>query len=293
MSTTDRHTEALQLAEDILRNIELYEIPLSNICLKAARLARLSNDSENIEVLSDMSSACASTEAYLEAAKLQLAAASDKPVSISSSNPNQYVYAPAGNKGERVGLRQGIEKAQGSLQEVKAKVYKYGLTIYFQKRFSGISQEIFESTRMMVEIKLKELVPESVKKFISIYDNLKSDNVEDWSNAVHSCRKLLKDVADKLFPPNPDGFDVIERGCKSIKVGDENYINRLVCYIQDRSGSDTYKSVIGSNLQYTGERIDAISDAIQKGSHTDIKSRYEAERFVIYTYLLLGDILSL
>ena len=293
MNTTNRHTEALQLAEDILKNIELSEIPLSNICLKVARLARLSNDLENIELLSSWSSTCASTEAYLEAAKLQLSSAGDKPVSISSSNPSQHVFSPPGNMGERVGLRNGIEKAQGNLQENSSKVYKYVLNIYFQKKFSGISQEIFESTRTMVDNKLKELIPESVKKFISIYENLISDNVEDWSNAVHSCRKLLKDVADKLFPPNPDGLKVIEREGKEIKVGDNNYVNRLICYIQDKSGSNTFKSVIGTNLQYTIERMDAISDAIQKGSHTDIKSRYEAERFVIYTYLLLGDILYL
>jgi hypothetical protein len=293
MSIIDRHTEILKLAEDILRNIELSEIPLSNICLKAARLARLSNDTEKIEGLAELSSACASTEAYLDAAKLQLAAASDRPVSLSSANPNQYVFTPIGNTGERVGLRQGIENARGNLQKASTRLYTYALSSFFQIRFSGISQEIFESTKMIVDNKLKELIPESVKIFVSIYDNLKSDNVEDWSNAVHSCRKLLKDLADRLFPPNPDGNNEIERGGKNIKVGEENYINRLICYIQDKSGSDTYKSVIGANLQYTGERIDSISDAIQKGSHIDITSRYEAERFVIYTYLLIGDIISL
>lgn len=120
-----RHNEALQLAEDILKNIELSEIPLSNICLKATRLARLILDTENVEILSTWSSNCASTEAYIEAAKLQLTAAEDKPVSISSANPNQLVFPPSGNMGERVGLRNGIEKAQGNLQEIYAKVYKY------------------------------------------------------------------------------------------------------------------------------------------------------------------------
>ena len=36
--------EALTLSEDVLRNIELSELPLANIALKASRLARLLNE---------------------------------------------------------------------------------------------------------------------------------------------------------------------------------------------------------------------------------------------------------
>lgn len=36
--------EALSLSEELLRNIELSELPLANIALKASRLARLLND---------------------------------------------------------------------------------------------------------------------------------------------------------------------------------------------------------------------------------------------------------
>ena len=40
----DALREALSLSVDILRNIELVELPLSNVVLKASRLARLLND---------------------------------------------------------------------------------------------------------------------------------------------------------------------------------------------------------------------------------------------------------
>jgi hypothetical protein len=36
--------EALELSEEILRKIELNELPLANVALKASRLARLLND---------------------------------------------------------------------------------------------------------------------------------------------------------------------------------------------------------------------------------------------------------
>ena len=37
-------TEALSLSSDIMKNIELSELPLVNIALKTSRLARLLND---------------------------------------------------------------------------------------------------------------------------------------------------------------------------------------------------------------------------------------------------------
>ncbi|WP_228144237.1 hypothetical protein [Acinetobacter baumannii] len=46
-------------------------------------------------------------------------------------------------------------------------------------------------------------------------------------------------------------------------------------------------------MKYLGERLDAIFQAAQKGSHDIISSREEADRYVIYTYLVIGDILSL
>ena len=38
--------EALELSSEILKNLELGEVPLSNIALKTGRLSRLLNDSE-------------------------------------------------------------------------------------------------------------------------------------------------------------------------------------------------------------------------------------------------------
>ena len=43
--------EALELSEEILKNIELSEIPLTNIALKVSRLARILNDFEYQKIM--------------------------------------------------------------------------------------------------------------------------------------------------------------------------------------------------------------------------------------------------
>jgi hypothetical protein len=44
---------------------------------------------------------------------------------------------------------------------------------------------------------------------------------------------------------------------------------------------------------FLGERLDSIFQAAQKGSHAKILVREEADRYVAYTYLVVGDILLL
>ena len=135
-----------------------------------------------------------------------------------------------------------------------------------------------------------ELLPNAIKKFTSAYENLLSENNEDWSNAVHSCRRILQDLADEIYPATED--KKLANG-KTIKLGVENYINRLIAYIDEHSSSKRFEEIVGSNLKYIGERLDSIFNAIQKGSHKIILTQDEADRYVIYTYLLVGDILKL
>ncbi|MGW6249659.1 hypothetical protein ACWF7H_22835 [Peribacillus butanolivorans] len=71
----------------------------------------------------------------------------------------------------------------------------------FELKFSDITEDIFSRQRLFVDKKLTEISPDAVRKFVSVHENLRSENNEDWANAVHSCRRILKDVADVLYPP--------------------------------------------------------------------------------------------
>ena len=122
---------------------------------------------------------------------------------------------------------------------------------------------------------------------------MRSDNPEDWSNAVHSCRRILQDLADQLFPAQDDRL--VESGGKSktIKMGPDQYINRLMAYAEDNSESERFQDIVGSHLRFLGERLDSIFKAAQKGSHSTIIDKREADRYIAYTYMVVGDILTL
>ena len=326
---SDTRAAALSLAEEILGNIELADISLSAVILKSARLARLIGDEESRQIFSYEAGGYPSTpegvtndvfelgrkagrvykekdkegntiermnimsidsiENQIEASKISLSSAIDRPISISSSNPNQMVIPPAGNKLERDRHNKSILDKSKITATSKAYAYNYASNVQFELQFAEAVSEIFERTTEKVDLDLLAVAPQAAQKTASIRKNLLSENPEDWANAVHSCRRLLQDIADALFPAQ----EPRERSGKTIKLSVDNYINRLMAYIEDNSDSERFQEIVGSTLSYIGERLDAVFKAAQKGSHSSISSRDEAERYVIYTYLTVGDILAL
>ncbi|HEX6711597.1 MAG TPA: hypothetical protein VF068_14805 [Rubrobacter sp.] len=329
-------SEALGLSSEILKNIELSELPLTNIALKASRLARLLNDFDIQRIMAfevggypqaepnavspdvwrlavaagrKFNSKDSKTgefrehiygesigvlEEQLRLGETSLAAARDPDVSLTSANPNQYVHGPIGNQSERQGARALISTASQRLASRRAFVHDYTLRKHYELKLSDIADDVFTRTRDRVDSAIGESVPDSIQRLSAVYENLQSENPEDWSNAVHSCRRILQDLADAVFPPRDEDRIVIVNGKKQpIKLGKNNYINRIIAFVEDSSQSERYKHLVGSHLRFIGERLDSLFKAAQKGSHDTIVSREEADRYVIYTYLIVGDILSL
>lgn len=233
----------------------------------------------------------AQLEEQVRSAEQGIAAARDPNVSISSANPNQFVISPLGNTMERRQLRNSISAATMRLAARRSFLYAYVLDKHYELKFSGIASDAFSRIRSRVDAQIGAALPESIRRFSAVYDNLASENPEDWANAVHSCRRILQDLADALFPPS-DKPRTTAAG-KAISLGPDNYINRLVCFAEDHSSSDRFTDLVGSHLALLGDRLDAVFRAAQKGSHSNITDRTEADRYVVYTYLLVGDLLSL
>jgi len=326
-------TEAYELSETLLRAIELSQLPLTNVALMAARLARLLNDFDQQKIFEyetggypftatgisldvwrlatiagrtyqkkekDEVKTYAKTESIeqieslLESSKMGIDAARDPNVSVSSANPSQFVGGHSSNWAERNRLHTRITDLSGQLSSRRSYIYSYVLQKNIELKFSGIAGDAFSRIRIFADDLIGAAIPAAAQKFSAIYDNLRSDNPEDWSNAVHSCRRVLQDLADHLFPAT-DTPRVRPGNGKSIeiKLGPENYINRLVCYAEDHASSERTEEIVGSQLRYLGDRLDALFQAAQKGSHSVISTREEADRYVVYTYMLVADLLKI
>lgn len=326
----NKNQESLDLSSEILRNIELAEIPLSNIITKTIRLARLIGDLETVNWLRlEISGYCIDSisgvppieweygakskrhylqkdkdgkeqsymkiesvgriESEIETAKIQLSVSTDPNISISSSNPNQYLHPPNGNTVERNNLRLSILNGISLLDKIKSSILEYVLSIYYQLKFSDITESIFENTKNRVNLMLSTICPEATKELVTAYENVLSLSEADWSNSANSCRRLLVQVADVLCPSVKSK---VTKNTSKPKLTEDAYVNRLINFIASKSKSENFQKVVGSHLKFIGERLDSLNSFSSKGLHKKI-SKDEIERLIIYTFLCVGDILTL
>lgn len=317
--------EALQLADETLKDIELSRLPMANIVLKASRLARLVNDFdlekifeyeaggypmkkdgieqhvwnlgikadrislnlENKEVMSCY--ALTTIENRIIANKIALEQTQDRDISISSANPNQIIYTPPTNAKERKERLQNINSDAILLANRTSFIYSHIKKIYMNLKFSSLTESVWLKMKSKIDSYISEIIPEETQKLTAIYDSLNDDNPEKWATALTTCRRMLKALADKLYPPSEK---IIKKGKNEISLGEEQFINRLVCYIEQNSTHETLDKITNANLNYIGNRLDSITKEVCKGTHAKV-DKEEAERCFMHVYMLIGDILEI
>lgn len=311
-SKSDISKETIVLAEQALRELELSKASLSSIALKASRIARVSGDFEMqsimlYEVGGYPSGSSGVTKEVWNAAdragRIYKKEENGKEISYAKLESIEFMESKiltnkellkcAGYPRERTIASNTITSMAKTIGKRRSFIYQYLSDIYYELKYSVATEDSFSRIRSNVDNNIAELIPNSLKKFTAIYDNLESENSEDWSNAVHSCRRVLQDLADALYPSRENIIKKIQGKDRTIKLGPDAYINRLVAYAEEHTDSVRFQEIVGSHMGFLGERLDSVFQAAQKGSHTDIVSRNEADRYVVYTYMVVGDLMSL
>lgn len=257
--------EAVELAKSIIEDAENERIAVSAMALKASRLAFFLGDDENENRFDGAARTLPSSEEGLRQAR--------DSVDHAKSGKNPFDQPSF--------YRQAVLTHQKEIADWKWWFHGFATGVYHEARLGVLASTVFDRVRARVDPAVAKYLPAGAKKLASAYENLRSENAEDWANAVHTCRRLLKDLADSLYPATSDP-----------KYSDDKYINRLAQFVTSRSGSETFAKVVGAQIEYLGHRLDAIYDATNKGSRADV-DRDEADRYVLYTYLFVGDVLSL
>lgn len=203
-------------------------------------------------------------------------------------------YEYPGYKGKKLSGHKIIVKPEGHLEILILllnEIHKKTTSILLELKYGKMENDIFEETRSTVNKRLHEICPEALNDLTQTYENLiQSEMPFKLQQIALSCRIVLKSFADSVYPPSNQsilGFDGKEHTLK-----DDEYINRILAYIQKNQSSDTDISFMKSYLPYLGEFLFNINTLANVGTHNKRSTEY-AKRCVIYTYLVLGDVINL
>lgn len=153
-----------------------------------------------------------------------------------------------------------------------------------------MNADIFDKNRQFVDLRLTQICPEAVEMFASVYKRLGEGDKEARSQALGSCRRILKEIADTLYPASPT--PVVGKDGKQRILNEDKYIARLWQFAADRLKGSASGKVFLTTLDDIGGRIDSLYSLSCKGVHAEI-SELELNQCVIQIYLLIGDLLRL
>lgn len=299
-----QHT--LELATELLEDVELSRLPVSALILKASRLARLVNDEETQEWLRmemrgyvDSEVGCrymsltgrwadkeartgcwqgvAEIEVQIEAQTALLSA-----LRLPDLSGNMILPTIKSTREHASGVAQGIAKLAAIRAKVVSLLHGFSSTRYYELAFAEQQAELFEQARQQVDALLAPLSGDTLSKVESIYRRLSEGDSEAISQALSTCRRLIDAVANAIYPPSEE---TIEVGGNVLRLTEQHVQNRLNVYVRGRTDSESRRKKLRRTLN-------DLYDRVSTGVHNDV--RPDEARFLFLTaYLYLGEILSL
>jgi hypothetical protein len=191
----------------------------------------------------------------------------------------------------KIKLRAAVTEARQMLARIRNQIGDYLSETERQILFGQVNADVFERNRRYVDERLLQLAPQALEQFASAYRRQSEGDAEARSHALTSCRRVLKTLADVLYPASNamvEGVDGVER-----KMTDDKFVMRLCQFAGDKIGmSGPSRDLLLSQIKMLGDRLDALNALGSKGVHDEVTAA-EVDQCLIQTYLTAGDLLRL
>ncbi|MDR1634131.1 MAG: hypothetical protein LBS27_04270 [Bifidobacteriaceae bacterium] len=176
------------------------------------------------------------------------------------------------------------------VERVKSDVHSFLVTTENELELGQARAGIFTRAQRYVNGSLAQYAPKALEQFVAAQDRLDDASPEDLAQAATSCRRMLKSLADALYPATGQsvmGADGVER-----VMSDDAYRNRLLQYVSETLGKHGQAAVVQSTLDTLGPRLESLDKLASKGVHSEVTAA-EAEICVVWTYLLAADLVRI
>ncbi len=270
LSTT---AQAKQLAKEILDDIEINNLPISQVLFKTTRLARILHDTDaqiwlyyllngypikfDKKQLGKYEKYYSYTYTFAENEKKQYSCSLPFVESFKNDfSINSFIHTDkTGN--EFIAASSLLRSVIHYYQLEKSALHNYVTGVFISLSIGDIANDIFQEARITVDNFINETCSkDTTEKLLAINDRLKENNQEAYSQALLSCRRILESVADSIFPAQKTPY--ISVNGKQRDVGPNNYINRILAFIEQNTTQKTYSSLITTDLEHLRAEIGRI-----------------------------------
>lgn len=186
-------------------------------------------------------------------------------------------------------LLPGLQALESVIERVKQMVHDFLVDTERQIESGQRRPHVFDRGREYIEQGLRTRAPEALERFQAAEESLYGGEPEDLAHALTSCRRMVKALADALYPATDEvitGEDGRERA-----MTDDAYRNRLLQFASERLGG-THNDLVKETMRSLGARLQRLNELSSKGVHDEV-NRLEAETCVMWTYLTAADILRI
>lgn len=175
-----------------------------------------------------------------------------------------------------------IAKLAGIKSRVISLIHAFAMNVYYQKTFDNIAESLFDNYKKDIDILIAENSGDILEQIPSVINRLSDNNKESISQALTTCRRIIDSFANHIYPASDE---TIEIGGNILSLKKDKVLNRINAFIHLNCNSESQKKKLRQNLSNLYERASA-------GVHSDVDAQ-EAKSLFFNTYLLLGEILNL
>jgi uncharacterized protein YukE len=190
----------------------------------------------------------------------------------------------------RTTLAPSIASLRNILSRVRQAVHDYLVATEAELDAGRDESSFLDQAQARINKLLNTYAADAAAKFVAAQERITSGGEEDISHALTSCRRMIKSLADALYPATNEekpGLDGVVR-----KMSDDAYKNRLLQFVREKVGTHKSGPILLAVIADLGKRLDALDAMASKGVHAD-PSIAEAQTCVVQTYLLAGDLLAI
>lgn len=184
----------------------------------------------------------------------------------------------------------GNVQLKGILESARNRALEFVNNVILELEYGDILSSIFEETRKFVDSKLLEICPSAIEKLTKTYRDIPKDSSSlACSQIAYACRDILQDFTDSVYKD-----EYLTPGEKTPTR--EHTKRKLALTLRAKMAEmkNTERELIESQIDFLLSYFGRLTELIQKHTHPvgfDV-TKEDAERCVMYTYLVIGDILK-